>query len=233
MRFAGIQKLTLLDFPQHTACTVFTQGCSFRCPFCQNSALLPADTGPDGPGSLNEEELFNLLERRRGLLDGVCVTGGEPTLQKGLPDLLRRIKALGFLVKLDTNGARPDILQALAAEGLIDYVAMDIKNAPERYAETAGTTDAVLEPVRRSAAFLMAGAIPFEFRTTVVRELHTDADMTAIADWLAGGERFYLQSFVPSDGVLKPGLSAWDKETMLRFRNIMRKRIPLTELRGV
>ena len=231
MVFAGLQKLTLLDYPQHTACTLFTQGCDLRCPFCQNSSLLDAGVPPESP--VDEETVFELLDKRRGTLDGVCVTGGEPLLQSGLADFLRRVKERGFLVKLDTNGRRPAALRRLMDAGLADYVAMDLKNGPTHYARTVGVPELDLAPLRESVALLTEGHVPFEFRTTVVDELHDERDMAEIADWIAGDEPYFLQCFKPSDGVLQSGLHAPSAEKLARFREVLLPKVPRTALRGV
>lgn len=230
MKIEGFQTLTLLDYPGRMACTVFTPGCDFRCPFCHNASLvLPGRAGVEVP----EAEVFALLEKRRGVLDGVCVSGGEPTLQPGLSDFLRRIKELGYAVKLDTNGARPGVLRALAEVGLVDYVAMDIKNAPERYAETAGVPGLDLAPIRESADFLRTGNLPFEFRTTVVRPLHNSDSFRAIGEWLAGEEPYFLQEFQDSGDLVGTGMSPFGEEEMIGFRSILSDFIPNTALRGI
>jgi len=227
MVLAGLQKLTLLDFPGKVACTVFTAGCDLRCPFCHNSGLLtaPEDTIP-------EPEFFAFLEKRRGILDGVCVTGGEPLLQPDLPDFLARIRALGFLVKLDTNGTHPDRLVRLLESGLADYVAMDVKNCPARYGETAG---APVDPalITASMAVLRKSGIPYEFRTTVVREYHTPADLLAAADWLDPRDPWFLQQFRPGDTVLKPGLHPWEEADLAAVHKEIREKLPLAQLRGL
>ena len=185
MRIAGLQKLTLLDFPGKTAATVFTPGCNFRCPFCHNADLVTGEAGRDGAAAdssaLSIDELFAFLGKRQGLLDGVCITGGEPLLQSGIDEFCTRVHELGFAVKLDTNGSFPGRLRALVEEGLVDYVATDVKNAPERYAETVGVPAFDLAPVQESLDFLRSGAVPYEVRTTVVRELHTADDLRALA----------------------------------------------------
>ena len=229
MRIGGLQKVTLLDYPGKVACTVFLPGCNLRCPFCHNPALVLPDRETD---SLSTEELLAFLETRRGKLDGVCVTGGEPTLYEDLPALLRQIRGLGFAVKLDTNGTNPDMLEALAQEGLLDYAAMDIKNSPDRYAETCGGVD-LLGPVKRSAALLMAGAVDYEFRTTVVRQFHDSASFRAIGPWISGARRYFLQAFIDRDTVLRPGLSAWSREEMEGFAALVRPSVPAVELRGI
>ena len=223
MNITGLQKMTLLDFPGKVACTVFLQGCNFRCPFCHNSDLL----GSESDQHIPKDELLNFLKKRRGLLDGVCITGGEPTLQPDLKELIADIKALGFAVKLDTNGARPDVLKDLASSGLLDYVAMDIKNCPRRYAETAGLPRFPLEKVEESIRFLMTGALPFEFRTTVVEEFHDDAAMEEIAGWLTSlvpekkVEHYFLQPFADRDSVLQTGLHTPNPAVLQRFSRIL------------
>lgn len=222
MKIAGLQKMTLLDFPGRVACTVFLQGCNFRCPFCHNSDLLDRQ----GSDAIPVEELLSFLKKRQGLLDGVCITGGEPTLQPDLEDLIRQIKGLDYPVKLDTNGSRSDILKRLAGEGLLDYVAMDIKNSPEEYPSTAGITK--LDDVEESIRFLMSGTLDYEFRTTVVRELHRVESMQSMANWLMTLapehkiKRFFLQSYVDRDSVLCSGLSAPEAKTLSEYAEILR-----------
>lgn len=230
MVFAGLQKLTLLDYPGHTACTVFTQGCDFRCPFCHNSSLLDAHSAPEYP--VEEEEILAFLKKRRGTLDGVCITGGEPTLQPGLRDFILRVRELGFGVKLDSNGNHPDRLRALIDEGLLVMVAMDIKNSPAHYARTVGLPQIDLGPIRESAALLMEKRVPYEFRTTVTAELHSAEDMRAIGEWLQGDSPYYLQYYVDSGHVLHPGLTKPSLEKMTEFRNILLPYLPNTALRG-
>lgn len=232
MTIAGLQKMTLLDYPGRVACTVFLQGCNFRCPFCHNSDLLDRQ----GSGSISVQELLSFLKKRQGLLDGVCITGGEPTLQPDLEDLIREIKALGFLVKLDTNGARPEVLEYLVGKGLVDYVAMDIKNSPEEYPVTAGISR--LDGVERSIQFLMRGELEYEFRTTVVQELHNNESVNSMANWLlklAPGykvKRFFLQSYVNRDSVLCSGLSAPDEKTLAEYADILRICAENVSIRG-
>lgn len=234
MIISGLQKMTLLDYPGKVACTVFLQGCNFRCPFCHNSDLL----GDRGPEPISEEALFAFLKKRIGLLDAVCVTGGEPTLQKDLPMLLRKIKDLGFLVKLDTNGSRPAVLKAVAEAGLIDYVAMDIKNCPERYGETAGVPNMALSGIEESIRFLLAGHVDYEFRTTVADELHDIAAMASVGRWLTDLDpvhkagKFYLQSYVDRDSVLRPGLHAPAKEKLREMAEALRPYTQGVFLRG-
>lgn len=230
MVISGLQKLTLLDYPGHTACTVFTPGCNWRCPFCHNAVLV---LRPDEQPVMDEQEIFAFLGKRKGLLDGVAVTGGEPTLQKDLPDFLRRLKDMGFAVKLDTNGTHPAMLRAILSEGLADYVAMDIKAGRENYPSVTGTLRPGLEAVEESAALLMEGRTDFEFRTTVVRQLHTLEDFQDIASWLAGEEKYFLQAFKDSGDILAGDYSAYPREKMEEFRAAVLPFIPRTEIRGM
>ena len=228
MRIGGLRQLSLLDFPGYVACTVFLTGCNLRCPYCHNPSLvLPADA----PDALSEDALLSFLQARHGKLDGVCISGGEPTLHRELPQLLRRIRGLGFRTKLDTNGTNPDMLEALAQEGLLDYAAMDIKNSPDRYAETCGGVD-LLGPVKRSAALLMAGAVDYEFRTTVCAPLHTPEEMAGIGRWLKGAKRYFLQPFVDSGELVGSGMKPLTKEEIEALRDSVLPDIPSTQIRG-
>lgn len=199
MRF-GLQKLTLLDYPGVMACTVFTGGCNFRCPFCHNAALV---TGTENALPFDEKEVLDFLESRKNMLEGVCITGGEPLLHKQLSDVISSIKAKGYKVKLDTNGSRPEALQRLLNSGLLDYVAMDIKHSKEKYAQASGT-GLYLEAVSQSVEILKNSTVPFEFRTTVVSPLHTPDDLENIARWISGAPRYYLQNFIDSGELLQP-----------------------------
>lgn len=214
MNISGLQKLTLLDYPGKTACTVFTPGCNLRCPYCQNRLLVLGEPQPDGTRAfplMPADTLDSLLAKRRGLLDGVCITGGEPLLQPDLAQVCGHIHDQGFLVKLDTNGTLPDRLGRLLDAGLVDYVALDVKNTPERYAETVGVPGFDTAPILRSIALLQASGIPHEFRTTVVREFHTADNLQALARQLTDAPAWYLQPYRESDGVIAgPGkLHAW------------------------
>lgn len=231
MILSGLQKLTLLDYPGLVACTVFTGGCDLRCPFCHNASLVMPERVAPG---LTEEELLAFLRRRRGVLDGVAVTGGEPLLHPDLPALLGRIRELGFKVKLDTNGTFPDRLRAVLEAGLADRVAMDIKNAPEKYPLTVGRPDFDLAPVRESAALLLTGKTDYEFRTTVVRGLHEAADFSGIGAWIRGAREYYLQAFRDSGDLLAPGgLGAFSAEEMERFASAVRPYVPAVQIRGI
>lgn len=229
MNIHGLQKMTLLDFPGAVACTVFLGGCDFRCPYCHNAELLDGSFPP----LMDDAELLAFLRKRQGLLDGVAVTGGEPLLQPELPTLLRAIRALGYRIKLDTNGSHPERLQAVLDEGLADYVAMDVKNSPERYGLTIGREDFDVTPIRESVRMLMAGGTDYEFRTTVVAELHDDAAFRAIGEWIAGAKRYFLQPFTDRETVPVGGLSAPDRESLERYAAIVRRTVPETHLRGV
>lgn len=221
--------MTLLDFPGKVACTVFLAGCDLRCPFCHNSDLIDGAA----PTVMDDEKLLAFLQKRKGLLDGVAFTGGEPLLRGELKELIVKIRGLGFAVKLDTNGTHPERLRELLEERLVDYVAMDIKNSPARYGETVGVADIDLAPIRESAKLLMESGVPYEFRTTVVAELHDDASFEAIGEWLPNAERFFLQRFTDRDSVLFSGLHAPEKADMERFAAILRRKMPFVELRGV
>ncbi len=229
MKIHGLQKMTLLDFPGHVACTVFFGGCDMRCPFCHNAELLDGSAQP----VMEEEDFYAFLKKRQGLLDGVAITGGEPLLQKNLRDFIRRIRDLGYPVKLDTNGTHPDRLDVLLREEAVQYVAMDIKNSPERYAETAGLPEIDLAPVRESVTLLMTGKTPYEFRTTVVKELHDDNSFIRIGEWIRGAERYFLQKFTDRDTVPFGGLHAPEDMQMRRWADIVRPMVPSVELRGV
>ena len=229
MQIIGLQKLTLLDFPGRLACTVFLGGCNLRCPFCHNASLVLPRSQRD---CMTADELLAFLQKRRGRLQGVCVTGGEPTLCPDLPDLLRQIHLLGFEAKLDTNGTNPALLRALLNEGLVDYVAMDIKNSPARYAETCGGAD-VLTQVKESAALLMESGVDYEFRTTLAHPLHTLEDMAAIGRWLHGANRYFLQQFVDSGDLIGTGLTPFTPGEMEAMREAVLPYIKETTLRGI
>lgn len=225
----GLQKLTLLDYPGVIAATVFLGGCNLRCPFCHNASLvLPEKYGE----TIADGDFFAFLDSRRDRLQGVCVSGGEPTLYPQLEGFLSEIKNRGFLVKLDTNGTRPEVLEKLIEKKLLDYVAMDIKNSPLRYGETVGIPDFDPTPIAESASILMNGQTDFEFRTTVVKELHTPKDIEQIGQWLSGDEKFYLQTFVDSGDLIGTGYSGYTAPEMDELTNILKKYIPKAQKRG-
>ena len=212
------------------ACTVFTGGCNFRCPFCHNASLV---TELNSDEAVDEEKFFSFLKKRQGILDGVCVTGGEPLLNKDLPDFLCKIKDLGYKVKLDTNGSFPDTLKALIKDKLVDFVAMDIKNSKAKYAQTAGIQNLDLSKIEESVDFLRSGAAESEFRTTLVRELHSEKDMEDISEWIEGAERYFIQAFVDSGNLIGSGLSAYTKEESEKLLAVVRRKVPNAELRGI
>ncbi|MCR5664717.1 MAG: anaerobic ribonucleoside-triphosphate reductase activating protein [Oscillospiraceae bacterium] len=232
MLIAGLQKLTLLDYPGRVACTVFTGGCNFRCPFCHNAPLvLPERLAHDESG---EETVLQFLKKRQGLLEGVAITGGEPLLHRDLPDFLRRIRSLGYLIKLDTNGSYPEALQTVLDEGLVDRVAMDVKNAPELYAKTVGLNAVDLGALERSRDLLLEGRVEYEFRTTVVRGLHDLESLRAAAAWIRGAKEYYLQQYRDSgDVIAAEGLGAFTDEEMAAFAEDLRTIVPTVRLRGV
>lgn len=195
MHISGYEKLTLLDFPGRLASVVFTPGCVMRCPFCHNPELIHPQSGEKELFRDNREgEFFTFLDSRRGKLDGVCITGGEPTLQGDLMDFIRKVKDAGFQVKLDTNGVFPDRVESIMRSGEVDYWAMDIKHVPDKYAQAAGR-DVGIENIRRSVDIIMRNAREYEFRTTVVPGIHDDADFDEIASWIDGAQAYYLQEF--------------------------------------
>lgn len=287
MLIKGLQKLTLLDFPGRIACTVFLGGCNMRCPFCHNGSLVLG-----GGEEISEDELLAFLESRRGRLSGVCVSGGEPTLHPDLPDLVKKIKDLGFEVKLDTNGTNPKMLSRLISDGLVDYVAMDIKNSPEKYAVTAGLDDEcsvsrqnrlisdfdvanaqkqeamgsesteesgstiirecgqasdnndtadgsipaenlpIMEKIKHSCDILLQNLVDFEFRTTLIRELHSEEDIRAIGKWLSGKEKYFLQTYRDEGDLLVGGFTSYTPEQTRDLLSVLREYIPNAEIRS-
>lgn len=230
MKICGFQKMTMLDYPGKVACTVFTGGCNFRCPFCHNALLV---TEIDDENVFDEEEIISYLYKRKGIIDGVCITGGEPLLQKDITEFLQKVKATGLPVKLDTNGSYPQKLRELVEKGLVDYVAMDIKNSREKYAETIGLSDYDLSKVEESVEFLLSGAVDYEFRTTVVREFHTQEDILNIANWISDAKRYFLQGFVDSGNLIGSGMSAYRPQEMVEICTKAQEIVPNTVLRGV
>lgn len=232
MIVSGFQKLTLLDFPGKVACTVFTGGCNLRCPFCHNSALV---TKLDPSSYYDTEDVLGYIRSRKGLLDGVAITGGEPLLQSDIDVFIAKIKDMGFKVKLDTNGTFPDKLIEFVNAELVDYVAMDVKNREEKYAETVGVKNFDLIPINKSIDFLLEGKVPYEFRTTVVKQFHTVADIEALAKRISGAENYFLQNFTDSGALIGENLnlSAADKETMFLMKEAAKKHVKHVELRGV
>ena len=230
LKIHGLQKFTLLDYPGKVACTVFTGGCNLRCPFCHNASLVinaPEDE------IISETDFFAFLEKRRGALDGVCISGGEPLLQPGLADFLLRIREYGYSIKLDTNGCFPGRLREIVAQGLVDYVAMDIKSSPEHYAEASGMQNFDFSMVAESIRFLMAGTVDYEFRTTVVRGLHDTATLRDAAQAIQGAKRYFLQKFVDSGNLIGKDLSAFSEDEMRTFLTVVSPFVKTAALRGM
>ena len=231
---AGLQKMTLLDFPGKVACTLFLQGCNWRCPFCHNSGLLscPAEAG------METEAFLRFLQSRKGLLDGVCISGGEPTLQKDLPALMESIRQMGYAIKLDTNGSRPEVLRNLAEKKLVDYVAMDIKNSPSMYAQTCGIPYMDMGPIEESIQYLVSSSLPYEFRTTLVHPLHSDNSVLEMGKWLASlvpgkkPEKLFLQRFQDRDTVLFAGFSAPTEDDILCWKAMLAPYVQDVVIRG-
>ena len=227
MKISGLQKLTLLDYPGKMACTVFTYGCNFRCPFCHN-ALLVTEENSD---NISQDEFFAFLKKRQGILDGVCISGGEPTLQKDLVQFISEIKSLGYSVKLDTNGSSPIVLKQLIEKKLIDYVAMDIKNSPAKYDKICGVK-VDIDAVKQSVSIIKESGIDHEFRTTAVREYHTNEDFSDIADWI-NGSRYFLQHFEDSGNLIGENLTAFNKEEMAEIAEKLKDKLLEVQFRGV
>ena len=228
MNIAGLQKMTLLDYPGKIACTVFLPGCNLRCPFCHNASLvLPERLQAE----ITQEDFLAFLQNRKRMLDGVCITGGEPTLHRDLPQLIRAIRDLGLSVKLDTNGSRPDVLRTLLEDGLLDYVAMDIKNSPQKYSGTCGGID-ILPQVEQSIRLLMEGSADYEFRTTVLHPWHTPDDLAKIGQWISGAKRYFIQAFVDSGDLIGSG-EALNETEMQALLQAVTPYIPNAQIRGV
>lgn len=230
MRFSGFQKLTLLDYPGRVACTLFTAGCNLLCPFCHNASLV---THIDNSVCFEEEEILDYLKKRRGILDGVCITGGEPLLQNGLEDFIAKVKELGYSVKLDTNGTMPDKLISLVTKGLVDYVAMDIKNCKEKYPLTVGKESFDISRVEKSVAFLLSKTVDYEFRTTIVQNYHTPNDIESLCRWISGAKRYFLQNFVDSGDLIKSGLSPCPKPVLEEMLSRAKLFVQNAEIRGL
>lgn len=230
MQIHGFNKLTLLDYPGHLAATLFLGSCNLRCPFCQNASLV---TDPSSQPTISAEEVLEALSKRKNILEGVCVSGGEPTLCPELPDFIQQLKNLGYKVKLDTNGTNPDMIKALVNSHLIDFVAMDIKNSKEKYPLTCGIPNVNRKPVEESVSYLLSSPVEYEFRTTVVKEFHTDEDMISIGSWLKGAKAYYLQNYKDSGDIIAPGLNSHTKETLTHFVELLKPYVEHVSLRGV
>ena len=227
MKIAGFQKLTLLDFPGKVACILFTQGCNFRCPYCQNSGLI----GHENEELISEEEIFSYLNKRKGVLDGVVVSGGEPTVQPDLEAFMKKIKDMGFLVKLDTNGSNPDLIEKLIKDGVVDYIAMDIKNVLPLYMNVA-SVKASVDKLKRSIEVIKSSSIDHEFRTTIIKNIHDIDKMKEICSYV-GGDKMYLQNFEQSENVLGKNLESFSKEELIEISKIIKGNYPNVKVRGI
>lgn len=230
VRFYGLQKLTLLDYPGNMACTVFTGGCNFRCPFCHNRSLVFLN---ENDSEIANEDIFDFLKNRNRILDGVCITGGEPLLHKGLKAFIQRVRDLGLKVKLDTNGSNFEKLKELIDEGLVDYVAMDIKNSPEKYAMTIGLQNYDLSEIERSKNYLLEDHVDYEFRTTIVKQFHEVSDLKKIGEWIKGAKHYYLQNFEDHGTCIVSGLGEVDADTMEQMKETVRPYVENIEVRGL
>ncbi len=228
MLILGLTKTTLLDYPGHVSATVFTGGCNFRCPFCHNGQMV---LNPAGMEKISENEVMEHLSRRKNVLEGVCITGGEPTIHSDLPEFIAKIKELGYLVKLDTNGTHPAMLNELIESSMIDYVAMDIKNSFTKYADTASCNESMLKDIANSIDILLSGKVDYEFRTTVIKELHTEEDFLQIDEMIKGAKRYFIQSYVESDNVIQKRFAAYSKEELEKMVSCMKNVKPV--LRGI
>lgn len=228
MRF-GLQKLTLLDYSGLLACTVFSSGCNFRCPFCHNELLV---NGNEKELEYSMQDIVDFLEKRKKLLDGICISGGEPLLHDDVFILAETAKKLGYKVKLDTNGSFPDKLKKAVDDGIIDYVAMDIKNSPEKYPVTCGNQQ--FKNIEKSVQFLLRNTIDYEFRTTVTGNLHELSDFIEIGRFIKGAKRYYLQKFINSGRTLlgNPQDFEISDEKMLEFLQTVREFLPNAVIRG-
>lgn len=230
VKFYGLQKLTLLDYPGKMAATVFTGGCNFRCPFCHNRSLVFLN---ENESEISEYDIIEYLRKRKGVLDGICITGGEPLLQKGIKRFIKVVREIGMQVKLDTNGSQFEILKDLIDEGLVDYVAMDIKNSKEKYSLTTAQDNLDLSSIEKSIAYLLEGHVDYEFRTTVVSKFHEVSDIKAIGEWIKGAKAYYLQNFEDHGTCILEGLEALPKETLFEMKDIALEYVKHCEVRGV
>jgi len=230
MDFHGFYKSTLLDYPKHLAATVFVGGCNMRCPFCHNASLV---LRPHTQPIIAKEEILAYLNKRKNILEGVCITGGEPTIYSELPSFIGQVKEMGLKVKIDTNGTNPAMLRQLAEQNLIDYIAMDIKNSPEKYLATAGNLGLSMEDINESVSIILSGKVDYEFRTTVVNELHTEEDMKAIGRWIKGAKAYYLQAYKDSGDIISPGYTSPGKDKLNRYRDILSSYVDFVDIRGM
>lgn len=229
MKINGYERFSMVDYEGKICCTVFTGGCNLRCPFCHNGALVVGDVKSN---QIDDGEVFEYLKKRKGLVDAVSITGGEATLQPDLADFIIRVRALGYLVKLDTNGLRPDVLKSLLDQKLVDYVAMDIKNSPEKYAMTVGLKSVDLDKINESMRIIRESGVDHEYRTTVIEEFHTAEDMGKIADWISGANAYFIQKYKDSEGCISHGYHEVSKEKALDFAKLFEGKVGRVGLRG-
>ena len=229
MIIEGLQKLTLLDYPGHVACTMFSHGCNLRCPFCHNAGLVVRKAD----NIINKEEISQFLEKRKGILDGICLTGGEPLLQKDAVEFLRFLRSFGYKIKLDTNGFYPERLKEAITEGLVDYIAMDIKSSPKNYHKAVGIQDIDIEPMKESVSIIMNSGIDYEFRTTAVKGIHTIDDFKSIGEFIKGAKKYFIQQFIDSGDLISGGLSAFSAEETKELLDSVLPYIPTAEIRGL
>ena len=230
MQINGLNKTTLLDYPGHLAATIFIGGCNMRCPFCHNASLV---TKVSSQPIIPKDQVLAFLDKRKSILEGVCITGGEPTLYPCLPDFIKEIKAMDYKVKLDTNGTNPTMLKQLYEDNLIDYVAMDIKNSKEKYSLSTGVKNFDISSVEDSVDFLLNSTFDYEFRTTIVKEHHEEKDIISIGQWIKGARSYYLQSYEDSGDVISPGLTAHDKETLEKYVQVLAPYVNKVSIRGL
>lgn len=230
MKINGFQKMTVLDYPKKVACTIFTAGCNLRCPFCHNASLV---THIDNSVNFDEDEILAYLKKRTGILDGVCITGGEPLLQPDIESFIAKIKDLGYSVKLDTNGCYPDALKSLIDKNLVDYVAMDIKNSKAKYALTVGIENFDISPIEKSVQILLNSSIDYEFRTTIVKEFHSVNDIQDIGMWIKGAKNYFLQNFVDSGDLICGDLNAVEKGDLYNMQKKLHDFVTNCEIRGI
>lgn len=229
MVICGYEKFSMVDYDEKIACTVFTGGCNFRCPFCHNAPLVVGNVAKE---RMDEQEVLDYLCKRKGLVDAVCVSGGEPTLQPDLQDFVKRVRDMGYLVKLDTNGTRPDVVKELLDKGLLDYVAMDVKNSPEKYAQTVGLDSVDISSISKSIELIKTSGVAHEFRTTLIKEFHSASDIEKIADWISGADAYFMQKYKDNEGCISHGFTAFDKSELEPFVSIMSNKVKKTGTRG-
>ena len=234
MQIAGFVPTTMLDYPGKLACTVFTRGCNLRCPYCQNGSLVLPEYYEE---LLDEEEVLKRIEKHRRILQGVCISGGEPTLQESLPGFMERIHALDLPVKLDTNGSRPAVLRELFDKKLVDFIAMDIKASPEEYGRVCGVPTLDTDCFKESVSLIMESGVEYEFRTTLVGGLHDEAQLRELSSWIAGAKALTLQSYEENERVISllckdPGkFYSFSAEELQHFLSVVREHVPSAKLR--